>query len=305
MNRKPTALLPLLFFCCCSLQIFAQQPTISFTFDDADVHNQPGYKWEVWNQMILQNLKDHSAKAALYVHGSLVDNPNGKKLLESWDKAGHMICNHTYSHANFNTTTVEAYIKDFLKVDSLIRVYPHYTKLFRFPYLKEGETAEKIAAFRAFLKKQGYKNGNVTIDNSDWFISNRLVKRLRENHRVSMDAYRKFYLDHLWDRAQYYDTLAVQVTGRHIHHTILLHHNLTSALFLGDLIRMFKGNGWKVVDASEAYQDAVFNQIPEIVPAGESLIWGLAKQNGKFEGILRYPAEDGKYIEKEMNGLGL
>ena len=86
---------------------------------------------------------------------------------------------------------------------------------------------------------------------------------------------------------------------------ILLHHNLAAALFLGDLIQHFKDKGWEVIDADKAYKDMVYDEVPDNVPAGESLIWALAKKSGKFEKVLRYPAEDGEYEKPFMDKLGL
>lgn len=40
-------------------------------------------------------------------------------------------------------------------------------------------------------------------------------------------------------------------------------------------------------------------------PAGESLIWALVKQSGKFDDVLRYPAEEGEYEKEKMDILGL
>ena len=85
----------------------------------------------------------------------------------------------------------------------------------------------------------------------------------------------------------------------------MLHHNLTSALFLGDLIKAFKAEGWETIDAKDALTDEVYKMIPDIVPAGESIIWGLAKETGKYEDVLRYPGEDSKYEEEKVNKLGL
>jgi len=48
----------------------------------------------------------------------------------------------------------------------------------------------------------------------------------------------------------------------------------------------------------------VFRNQPQIVPAGESLIWALAKEDGAFNERLRYPGETG--TSKGENGaLGL
>jgi len=86
---------------------------------------------------------------------------------------------------------------------------------------------------------------------------------------------------------------------------MLLHHNLAAALFLDDLIQHFKDNGWEVIDADIAYKDKIYNKLPTNIPAGESLIWALARQSGRFEKVLRYPAEDGGYEKPFMDKLGL
>ena len=77
------------------------------------------------------------------------------------------------------------------------------------------------------------------------------------------------------------------------------------ALFLGDLLDMFKSRGWKLIDADQAFKDEVFAAAPNILPAGESIIWSLAKETGKFDAVLRYPGEDGDYEKAEMDRLGL
>ena len=49
----------------------------------------------------------------------------------------------------------------------------------------------------------------------------------------------------------------------------------------------------------------MYLRLPNIVSAGESLIWALAKETEKYESLLRYPAEDGRYEEAKMDQLGL
>ena len=44
---------------------------------------------------------------------------------------------------------------------------------------------------------------------------------------------------------------------------------------------------------------------PCVVPAGESIIWALAKESKRFESMLRYPGEDGDYEKDKMDRLGL
>ncbi|HZI46740.1 MAG TPA: hypothetical protein VFD75_03035, partial [Pyrinomonadaceae bacterium] len=62
---------------------------------------------------------------------------------------------------------------------------------------------------------------------------------------------------------------------------------------------------WKLIDAEDAFSDQVFSTRPNILPAGESIIWALAKQTGKVDDILRYPGEDSDYEKPKMDKLGL
>jgi hypothetical protein len=78
-----------------------------------------------------------------------------------------------------------------------------------------------------------------------------------------------------------------------------------NALFLGDLLDMFQGKGWGLIDAAEAFKDPVFSAEPKIVPAGESIIWAIAKETGKFDSVLRYPGEDSEYETARMDKLKL
>ena len=187
----------------------------------------------------------------------------------------------------------------------LINRYKNFQRYFRAPYLKYGDTEEKRDTLNAFLKSMNYKNGYVTIDGSDWYYNIRLIEYMKKNPDKSIEAYKKAYIVHLLDRAKFYDDIAFTLLGRRIKHSILLHHSLSAALFLGDLIKAFEVEGWKIIDAKDALTDEVYKMIPDIVPAGESIIWGLAKETGKYENILRYPGEDSQYEEEKINKLGL
>lgn len=283
------------------------QPTISFTFDDGVTGDMPGYGFEQWNKMLLDHLDRANLNAIFFVTGANKLDEKGQYLLTTWNNRGHKLANHTFTHPNYNSknVTFEKFKNEFLQTDTIIKKYDGYIPLFRFPYLKEGNSEEKVALFRAFLQNQNYRNGYVTVDASDWYIDSRLRKRLKENPDANIEPFRQFYLEHLLSRAVYYEQLSYKITGRHIKHTLLLHHNLAAALFLGDLIKLFKEKGWRMIDAKDAYDDEIFQSSPSNIPAGESLVWALAKETGKFESILRYPAEDSKYEEEMMDKLGL
>jgi peptidoglycan/xylan/chitin deacetylase (PgdA/CDA1 family) len=267
-------------------------PQFSITMDDFHWHNAVKLTATERNQAILDTLHANSIKAALFVIGRNIDSDEGKQLLTPWDKAGHLIGNHTYSHRNYNAsaTVIEEYQQDILRAESLLKDFPRFRKYFRFPLLKEGDTAAKRDAMRTFLERNRYRNGHVTIDNSDWLIDQRLATRLKTDAAADVKPYRDYYMEHMWARAEYYDALARRVLGRSVKHTVLVHFNLLNGLFLGDLIAMFKSKGWQPIDAEEAFRDPV---------------WSLAKGKGAIAKSLRYPAEDGEVEMARMNKLGL
>lgn len=282
-------------------------PQISITMDDFTWQNDLRMTGAERNQSILGTLNANSVKTALFVIGRNVEADEGKQLLRAWDRAGHLIGNHSYSHINYNaaTTSTEFYEQDILRSEALLKDFPHFQKFFRFPMLKEGDTAAKRDEIRRFLTEHGYRVGHVTIDSSDWIIDQRLRQRLEKDPAADLTRYRDYYLQHMWDRAQYYDGLARKVLGRSVRHAILTHFNLLNALFLGDLMDMFSRKGWKWIDAEEAFGDPVFAAKPKILPAGESIVWALAKEKGTISKSLRYPAEDGTYEAAKMARLKL
>jgi peptidoglycan/xylan/chitin deacetylase (PgdA/CDA1 family) len=305
-KRHRSTIVAIALLVSCTTLVHAQA-TISFTFDDGVTDDMPGYTFAKWNQMLLDNLDQANTKVIFFVTGQNKADELGQALVRSWSNRGHRIGNHTYTHPNYGSKEIsyEKFAREFLSTDSVISQYPGYIKMFRFPYLKEGDTQAKVDSFRLLLKRNQYRNGHVTIDASDWYINSRLVMRLRKKPRADIEGFKKYYLQHLFERAMYYEDLAFKITGRHINHTLLLHHNLAAALFVDDLIAMFKSKGWKVISAEEAYRDPIFEKQPGNIPAGESLIWALAKESGNFEGVLRYPAEDGSYEVSAMDALGL
>ena len=280
---------------------------IALTLDDPKPDALAGMQGDEINRRILDAIGAARVKAALFVCGMRIDNPAGKAILEPWDAAGHEICNHSYSHRFYNSPRVsyEDYAADFVRDEPLISGYKHFRRRFRFPFLKEGDTAEKRDRFRALLHENHYSTGHVTVDASDWYIDQRMRMRLEKDPKANTVPYRDYYIAHIIDRARYYRQLGRDVLGHDIRHTILIHHNLLSALYLPDMMSALRGDRWKWVDATHAFDDPIFNRQPNILPAGESLIWALAKESGRFEDRLRYPGENDIYEKAKMDALDL
>jgi peptidoglycan/xylan/chitin deacetylase (PgdA/CDA1 family) len=108
-----------------------KQPEIAFTFDDPKTDEGAGLSWQEINHRILAALDKHRLKAVLFVTGKRVDSDEGRHLVAAWDKDGHAIANHSYSHLAFNSpdVTLTQFESDILQDESLIRDYPRFVRL--------------------------------------------------------------------------------------------------------------------------------------------------------------------------------
>jgi peptidoglycan/xylan/chitin deacetylase (PgdA/CDA1 family) len=283
----------------------AQARRVALTFDDGpDLSDEVGMTASMRNAAILGALSGAKVHSILFVTRTDQDERR-IALLRQWGLEGHLIGNHTATHPDFGSkrTSLHSFEGELLACEQALGAMPGYTKLFRFPFLKEGDTREKRDGFREFLRSHGYREGRVSIDTSDWYYNQRLRERLVRDPHADRTAYRDAYLAHLVDRARYYDALSQQVLHRSVSHVMLLHHNLINALFLPDVIRRLQQEGWQLIDAASAFEDPVYQMQPDTLPAGESILWALAEQQG-IAG-LRWPGEDDRYEKPLLDALQL
>lgn len=281
------------------------RPALAVTIDDFRVVDTPRLTGAARHDAILAALDHHGIKAGGFPAGKFVDDAAGVDHLRTWAARGHLVGNHSYTHSYFGGKSPETMMADVLRAEPLLSTYPTSAKLFRFPYLAEGKIAEGRDRMRALLRENGYRIAAVTIDTSDWYVNDRLVARLTTDPSADIAPYRRYYLDHLWSRATFYDGLAKRVLGRSPMHVVLMHHSLLNGLFLDDALAMFKAREWDLIDASRAFNDPIYARSPATLPAGQSLIWALAKEHGGFDAELRYPGEDDTFEKPAMDRLGL
>lgn len=287
-----------------------KRPQVAITMDDMFMRPAGNLTAEQRADRILSVAKaEHDVRIGIFSSGHNVDNPQGEEIMRRFDKAGHFLANHSYSHRNYHSpnVTFEAYSDDMWRNHQLMKSkgYRNFHPFYRFPMLREGDTAHKRDSMRAFLKDKKYRNGHVTIDNSDWYITMRMDQRLAKESNASLKPYRDYYVAHMLDRAKVYRETAHQVIDREIKHTLLLHFNSTTAYFLGDLIAALKKEGWEIIDAGDAFSDDIYQREPNVLPAGDSLVRAILRESGKKLADPRYPAEDGSYLKDEMDKLGL
>ncbi|BDT56662.1 hypothetical protein MasN3_01560 [Massilia varians] len=259
-----------------------QAQSVAFTFDDGPIlAPTPHLGPQARNMAMLAALERHQVKAALFVtvgHGA--DRPEGLALARAWGQAGHALANHTMTHPDLDSDKVglAQYQQEVLDCDRVIAALPGYQKWYRFTYLREGNTKDKRDGMRKFLRQQGYRNGYVTLDTSDWRLNDKLAEVLAKNPRANVEPIRLAYLAHIRQRALAYRELAQRLQGRDIPQVLLLHHNLINAMWLDDVIRQFKDMGWTITTPAQAYADPVYRFMPE--RSGGSLLLAMGRSLG-------------------------
>jgi peptidoglycan/xylan/chitin deacetylase (PgdA/CDA1 family) len=304
-------MLRLLALCAATaLTATAHAQSVAFTFDDGpQLEETPLLSPQQRNQSLLDALAAHKVSAALFVTcGNGADQPAGYALAQAWGRAGHAIGNHTMTHPDLNSTdvTLAQYQQEITDCDRITSTLPGYQKWFRFTFLREGKTPEKLQGMRTFLQQTGYRNGYVSLDTSDWRLDEKLNEVLRANPKADLTPIRQAYLSHLRQRADAYRDMSRQLVGRDIPQVLLLHHNLINALWLKDAIQQFKDMGWTIITPAEAFADPIYQQPPEKQNGGQSLLWSIArsKNQRKFPGWERL-VDDGDFEIDALKAQGL
>ena len=274
----------MLLLCWTLATLGAQQ--VALSLDDAPFLSAAAPRLEAaaQHQAMLAALKARQVQAILFVNGiGGGDTPQGQSILKAWGEAGHLLGNHTYSHWDLNRPEValEDYQADILKGEAVIRDLPGFTRLFRYPYLRAGQTEARRDAVYAFLKARGYGLGHVTIDTADWLLDERLRRRLAREPAADLAPYRDLYLRHLWACARFYDAWTRETVGRPVPHVLLLHSRLLNGLFLGEVVDFFRSKGWTWISPAQAFKDPALQLWPRSLPAGEALADALGAEQGR------------------------
>ncbi|MCM1959873.1 polysaccharide deacetylase family protein [Acinetobacter modestus] len=257
------------------------------------------------NQRILAQLEQHQLKSMIYPSVIKIGDYAGLQLVAAWGEQGHQIGNHSELHLNLNkdSVTSQQYIDGIQRAEYVFQPLKGWTARYRYPFLKEGNTLEKRERVADYLQQHGYQSGAVSIDASDWFYNLKYLSYQKQGKTAQLNQLKQAYIQHLLGRATYYDQLAIETLGYSPKHVLLLHVNAINAAFLTDVIKAFRVQGWQWIDTVDAYTDPMYQQRPNILPAGESIIWSLAKQRGLAQ--LRYPAEDAPYEQDNLKRFGL
>lgn len=186
-----------------------------------------------------------------------------RRALNAFAEAGHTVGNHSWSHPDYGTLTREAFREETARTDEALSRWMGENRLYRFPFLREGETEETKAAAEDVLAELGYVNAPVTIDTDDWRFNADYLDALDAGDEAAAAEIAEAYLAHMRERTLHFEALAQEVVGRDIPHILLLHMNRINADHLSTLLDWYAAEDWSFVAIEEALADP-FYALPDI-----------------------------------------
>jgi hypothetical protein len=201
--------------------------------------------------------------------------------------------NHTYSHPDYNTTSLCAYSNDILKGETIsakiLKAKNKSLRYFRHPFLHVGNPKAKADSLSAFLLSNGYTVAPVTIDNEDYIFAAAYEKSKVNNDTALMRRIGNDYVIYMEKKLIYFEKQANKLFGRNINQILLLHASFLNSDYLDSLAGMFRKNNYDFVSMDQTLEDDVYKtQITKFGNWGISWIdrWALSagKKGDFFEG---------------------
>lgn len=263
----------------------AAQKRIALTFDDVPRQRGAFFTPDERTARLIAALKRAGVRQAAFfvTPGNLAkpDGAGGEARIAAYVRAGHVIANHSFSHAALSTTDAATYIADIERAEAWLQRRPGYRPWFRFPFLNEGRGDKaKRDAVRQGLAARGLRNGYVTVDGADWNLENLTMQAVAAGKPIDRAALHALYVETMVEAADYNDRLARQTLGRSPAHVILLHETDLAALYIVDLVAALRKAGWTIITADRAFADPIAQAMPDVPSAQGTLTEALAWEKG-------------------------
>lgn len=296
---------PLLLLCLCTTSPSFADKRIALTYDDAPRSDGQVYTGAERATALIEALDDVDAgPVAFFVTTrGLSGQPDGAARIARYAAAGHLIANHSHTHPWCHKTDTDEYLADIDTAESLLKDFDNRRPWFRFPFLDEGRSEQKIADIANGLEARGLANGYVTIDNYDWYVDRKLQSALEAGQSVDYDKLGQFYVRMLLYAAEYYDSLAVQMLNESPVHVLLLHENDLAAMYADDLVRALRASGWTIVSPDEAYDEPL--PVPRTKHTGQGRVVALAADGGRNRTTMWTWALDEQMLDVEIERRGM
>ena len=206
-------------------------------------------------------------------------------LLQQWVDAGMILGNHTHSHPDFNTLTIQQFQDEVIKGEVITRRLMQsrqpYQLYFRHPYTHTGDTQAKKEAIENFLAARGYKVTPHTIDSTDFIFNVVYVRALRNKDEAMAKRLREAYLSFTIAATEFAERFSPEIFGREIPQTLLMHANDINADCLDEILRRLSARGYRFVTLDEAMSDPAYQTKDTYVGKyGPTWLWRWMESKG-------------------------
>ena len=221
-------------------------------------------RMDIVNQMLATFKKHHIVGVYGFINAGTVHKENGMAVLQKWVDDGQLLGNHTYTHENPSKISTQAYIRNIKENDPILEklMKGKNYKYFRYPFLAEGNTAEKRDAIRNYLASQGYTIAPVTVyfQDEEW---NPPYKRcLRTNNQNGIAWLEQSYMQQAMSALQRSEAQSQFLFHRDIKQILLIHMGAFDAKMLDKLLTAYENHGVKFISLPDALSDDAYKITP-------------------------------------------
>jgi peptidoglycan/xylan/chitin deacetylase (PgdA/CDA1 family) len=248
-----------------------QRAEVAITVDDLPVHGDlPSNttRAEIAKKMI----EAFKAKGVPDVYGfvnakNIGANGDTEKdsVLKIWADSGLPLGNHTFSHIDLNTASVQAFEDEIVANEPVLQglMGTRDWHWLRYPYLHEGVTLEKRHAVRKYLADHGYKIAQVTLDFGDYAWNNPYARCVAKQDTQSIEWLKSSHLNTAKEDIALDRKLSAMLFGRDVKYVLLLHIGALDSIMLPDLLDLFKKQGFDFISLEEAQKDPAYQSDPD------------------------------------------
>jgi peptidoglycan/xylan/chitin deacetylase (PgdA/CDA1 family) len=237
---------------------------VALTFDDLPAHGTlPAgmTRVDIANRIIHALQAAHTPPTYGFVNAKRIqEDVSSEQVLQLWRDAGFPLGNHTFSHIDLNTNSLDAFEQDLLANEPVLEEFmgDQDWRWLRFPFLREGDTVEKHHALYAFLKQHGYRAAEVTLSFGDYAYNEPYARCLAKNDQQGIEMLKQSYLSSAADSLSEGQELARLIYARDIRHVMLLHIGGFETVMLPQLLELLKQHKFKLITLQEAESDPAY-----------------------------------------------
>jgi peptidoglycan-N-acetylglucosamine deacetylase len=261
---------------------------IAITVDDLPAHGPLAAgqtRLSIVDRLLAAFAKHRLPPVYGFVNGKKVDDdPALESVLRRWTSAGQPLGNHAWSHMSLNKASIADYLADIDKGEGVLqRLVPDASvwKVYRYPFLFEGDTEEKRAAVRQHLDEHGYTIAHVSIDADDWAFNAPFARCSEKGDAAALASLREDFVRGHVEELGRVRAMGRSLAGREVKHVLLLHAGVADADAIDALLTAYEREGARFVGLREALSDPFYAMAPgPPMRAGAAFPYRVAKARG-------------------------